>query len=67
MEEREEIIDDEPVFENYKQRQAYYREKWKNRGRTIWVSKRIGRDGKVLQPGKTYEKEKERVVYKTAK
>ena len=67
MEENFDIIDDETVFENYKQRQAYYREKYKNRGRTIWVSKRIGRDGKVLQPGRTYEKGKERVVYKTAK
>ena len=60
-------MDDEPKFENWKQRQNYYKEKYKNRGKTVWVSKRIGRDGKVIQPGKTYEKPKERVVYKTAK
>ena len=60
-------MEDEPIFENYKQKQRYYEEKWKNRGRTVWVSKKIGRDGKVLQEGRTYEKTKERVVYKTAK
>ena len=58
---------EEPKFENYKQKQNYYRELYKNRGKTIWVSKKIGRDGKVLQQGKTYVKPKERVVYKTAK
>ena len=57
----------EPKFENYKQKQNYYKEKYKNRGTTVWVSKRVGRDGKIVQPGKTYETTKERVVYKTAK
>ncbi len=59
-------MDDEPKFDNWKQRQNYYNEKYKNRGKTVWVSKRIGRDGKVIQPGQTYVKPKERVVYKTA-
>lgn len=57
----------EPKFENYKQRQNYYKEKYKNRGTTVWVSKRVGRDGKIVQPGKTYETTKEKVVYKTIK
>lgn len=60
-------MNNEPVFENYKQKQRYYDEKYKNRGKTVWVSKRLGRDGKVLQPGKTYEVDKGRVVYKTGK
>lgn len=58
---------DEPKFENWKQKQNYYKEKYKNRGKTVWVSKRIGRDGKVIQAGKTYEKPKERIVHKTMK
>lgn len=58
---------EEPKFDNYKQKQNYYKELYKNRGKTVWVSKRLGRDGKVLQQGKTYEKPKERVIYKTAK
>lgn len=57
----------EPVFNNYKEKQNYYREKYKNRGTTVWVSKRIDRNGKVVQPGKTYENDEGRVVYKTAK
>lgn len=57
----------EPKFENYKQKQNYYKEKYKNRGTTVWVSKRVGRDGKIVQPGRTYETTKERVVYKTAR
>lgn len=60
-------MDDEPKFENWKQRQNYYKEKYKNRGKTVWVSKRIGRDGKVIQPGKTYVKPKERIVHKSMK
>lgn len=59
-----EILDTEPKFENYKQKQNYYKEKYKNRGTTIWVSKRISRDGKVLQQGRTYS-DGGRVVYKT--
>ena len=57
----------EPVFNNCKEKQNYYREKYKNRGTTVWVSKRIDRNGKVVQPGKTYENDEGRVVYKTAK
>ena len=60
-------MDNEPVFKNYKEKQRYYDEKYKNLGKTVWVSKIIGRNGKVLQPGKTYEKDEGRVVYKTAK
>lgn len=60
-------MDNEPVFKNYKEKQRYYDEKYKNLGKTIWVSKIIGRNGKVLQPGKTYEKDEGRVVYKTSK
>lgn len=47
----------EPTFANYKEKQNYYREKYKNRGTTIWVSKMIGKDGKVVKPGSTYEKD----------
>lgn len=60
-------MDNEPIFKNWKEKQNYYKEKYKNRGRTVWVSKRIDRNGKVVQPGKTYEKDEGRVVYKTAK
>jgi hypothetical protein len=60
-------MDDKPKFENYKQEQNYWNEKYKNRGKTIWVSKKISRDGKVLEPGRTYEKPKERIVHKTMK
>lgn len=58
---------DEPVFKNYKEKQNYYREKYENRAKTVWVSKRINRNGKVIQPGRTYENDEGRVVYKTAK
>lgn len=64
---KEENLEIEPKFENYKQKQNYYKEKYKNRGTTVWVSKRVGRDGKIVQPGRTYEITKEKVVYKTAK
>jgi len=57
----------EPTFSNYKEKQNYYREKYKNRGTTVWVSKRINRNGKVVQPGRTYEKDEGRVVYKSGK
>lgn len=49
---------DEPIFKNYKEKQAYYREKYKNRGTIIHISKVIDRYGKVKQPGKTYHSEK---------
>ena len=58
---------DEPIFNNYKEKQNYYREKYENRAKTVWVSKRINRNGKVIQPGRTYENDEGRVVYKTAK
>lgn len=57
----------EPIFKNYKEKQNYYREKYKNRGTTLWVSKRIDRKGNVVQPGKTFEHDKGRVVYKSGK
>ena len=57
----------EPTFSNYKEKQNYYREKYKNRGTSVWVSKRIDRNGKVVRPGRTYENDEGRVVYKTAK
>ena len=61
-------MDNEEIkFENYKQKQNYYKEKYKNRGKTIWISKQISREGKVLQMGRTYETTKERVVKKTMK
>ena len=44
-------MNNEPTFSNYKEKQNYYREKYKNRGTTIWVSKMIGKDGKVVQAG----------------
>lgn len=46
----------EPVFKNYKERQNYYKERYLNRGETKHVSKIIGREGKVIQQGSTYEK-----------
>lgn len=49
---------DEPIFKNYKEKQAYYREKYKNRGSIVHISKVIDRYGKVKQPGKTYYSEK---------
>ena len=57
----------EPIFKNYKEKQNYYREKYKNRGTTLWVSKRIDRKGNVVQPGKTFERDEGRVVYKSGK
>lgn len=49
-------MQEEPVFKNYKEKQNYYKEKYKNRGKVIHVSKIIGKDGKVLQEGQTYRK-----------
>lgn len=50
-------MDNEPKFENYKQKQNYYKEKYKNRGRVIWRSeKAFNKDGSVATPGKTYYK-----------
>lgn len=49
------LNEEELQFKNYKEKQAYYKEKYKNRGETIWVSKIVGRDGKVTQQGRTYQ------------
>lgn len=49
---------EEPIFKNYKEKQAYYREKYENRGTVIHVSKMIGKNGKVLQQGSTYTSDK---------
>lgn len=49
------LNEEELQFKDYKEKQAYYKEKYKNRGETIWVSKIIGRDGKVAQQGRTYQ------------
>ena len=46
----------EPVFKTYKEKQNYYKERYKNRGETLHVSKVITRNGKVIQAGDTYEK-----------
>lgn len=48
----------EPIFNNYKEKQNYYKEMYKNRGKTIHLSKMIGRDEKVLQQGSTYHSDK---------
>ena len=55
---------DEPVFENYKQKQRYYDEKYKNRGSVFFAQRgsaelfangRVGTIKKVK--GRTYRKE----------
>ena len=55
---------DEPVFENYKQRQRYYDEKYKNRGDIFFAqrgSSELFANGKVgtikRKKGRTYRKE----------
>ena len=49
-------MNEEPTFKNYKEKQRYYEEKYKNRGKTVHISKIIGRDGKTIQSGRTYYK-----------
>lgn len=49
---------DEPIFKNYKEKQAYYREKYKNRGHVVHISKIIDSHGNIKQVGKTYHSEK---------
>lgn len=49
---------EEPVFKNYKEKQRYYDEKYRNLGKSIHISKILGREGKVLQLGTTYYSEK---------
>lgn len=55
---------DEPVFENYKQRQRYYDEKYKNRGDVFFAqrgSSELFANGKVgtikKVKGRTYRKD----------
>jgi len=55
---------DEPVFENYKQRQRYYDEKYKNRGDIFFAqrgSSELFANGKVgtikRKKGRTYRKD----------
>lgn len=55
---------DEPVFENYKQRQRYYDEKYKNRGSVFFAQRGSaelfanGRVGTIKRKkGRTYRKE----------
>lgn len=47
-------MSEEITFKNFKEKQNYYKQLYKNRGKTIHVSKVYGRDGKVLQAGSTY-------------
>lgn len=49
---------EEPVFKNYKEKQRYYDEKYRNLGKSIHISKILGHEGKVLQLGATYYSEK---------
>lgn len=49
---------EEKEFKNYKEKQNYYRELYKNRGKVIHISKIIDKTGKVLQNGSTYESNK---------
>jgi len=51
-------MDEELKFNNYKEKQNYYRDKAENRGTTIFLSKIVDKNGKVLQPGKTYTSDK---------
>lgn len=58
-------IEEEPKFENYKQKQRYYDEKYKNRGNIFFSQQGKGQlfaEGKVgtIKPvkGRTYRKEK---------
>lgn len=48
----------EPVFNNYKEKQNYYRELYSNRGTTLHTSIIIGRNDKILKQGETYYSEK---------
>ena len=56
---------EEPKFENYKQRQNYYKEKYKNRGTVFFSQQGSGQlfaEGRVgtikAKKGRTYRKEK---------
>lgn len=63
--EETENTNDEPIFENYKQRQRYYDEKYKNRGDIFFAqrgSSELFANGKVgtikKVKGRTYRKDK---------
>ena len=58
------IKNDEPIFENYKQKQRYYDEKYKNRGSVFFAQRGSaelfanGRVGTIKRKkGRTYRKE----------
>lgn len=59
------VVEEEPKFENYKQKQRYYNEKYKNRGDIFFAqpgSAEIFANGRVgnikRKKGRTYRKEK---------
>lgn len=59
------VVEEEPKFENYKQRQRYYDEKYKNRGDIFFAqpgSSELFANGKVGTikkiKGRTYRKDK---------
>lgn len=60
------VTEEEPVFENYKQRQNYYKEKYKNRGRIFFAqptsSAKMFTDNMVgtikRTKGRTYKKDR---------
>lgn len=63
--EKEEEVAEEPKFENYKQKQRYYDEKYKNRGDVFFAqrgSSELFANGKVgtikKVKGRTYRKDK---------
>lgn len=52
------LNEEELTFKTYKEKQAYYREKYKNRGTVIHISKIERGNGIIFQPGRTYYSEK---------
>ena len=59
-----EEVEEEPTFENYKQKQRYYDEKYKNRGSIFFAQRGSaevfanGQVGKIKkEKGRTYRKE----------
>ena len=59
------VVEEEPKFENYKQKQRYYDEKYKNRGEIFFAqrgSSELFANGKVGTikkiKGRTYRKDK---------
>ena len=49
-----ETTGDTPNFKNYKEKQRYYDEKYKNRGETIWVSVKYDSQGRRIKQPQTY-------------